>query len=198
MALVKCDECGHVVSHTAKVCPNCGFDFKAALRKLYRQHAIQELQELPKKAWEDLKEEQINESKISNFFNLLSYIFLAIFLISLLIYLVEQNEGEASDAVNSLLVFSLMLSPALHMISKVFKKKSNEQKPTQAVSPLNQSDTESSEQKPTQAVSPLNQSDTEMEKYGITYDGTKYTYKTYRYDKLSDAIAYAKLETQRS
>lgn len=34
--------------------------------------------------------------------------------------------------------------------------------------------------------------DDESSKYGITFDGEKYCYKEYKYDKLEDAIAYAK------
>lgn len=42
-------------------------------------------------------------------------------------------------------------------------------------------------------------SDTQqMEEYGITFDGERYTYGEYKYDKLSDAISYAKLQNKRS
>ena len=41
-------------------------------------------------------------------------------------------------------------------------------------------------------ASTLNISDYDAEKYGIKFDGEKYIYKTYKYDKLSDAINYAK------
>lgn len=35
--------------------------------------------------------------------------------------------------------------------------------------------------------------DTEtMERYGITFDGEKYAFAQYRYDRLADAVAYAK------
>lgn len=34
--------------------------------------------------------------------------------------------------------------------------------------------------------------DVESSNYGITFDGEKYCYKDYKYDKLQDAIAYAK------
>jgi len=33
---------------------------------------------------------------------------------------------------------------------------------------------------------------TEMERYSISFDGEKYQFQEYRYDKLSDAISYAK------
>jgi len=35
-----------------------------------------------------------------------------------------------------------------------------------------------------------------MEKYGITFDGTKYIYQTYRYGALQDALNYAKLASE--
>ena len=35
-----------------------------------------------------------------------------------------------------------------------------------------------------------------MEKYGITYDGEKYHYLNYRYDRLKDAVNYAKKQTE--
>ncbi|MHB1620860.1 MAG: hypothetical protein ACYCTY_12915 [Sulfuricella sp.] len=42
-------------------------------------------------------------------------------------------------------------------------------------------------------------SDTQqMEKYGITFDGERYAYGEYKYDRLSDAIIYAKLQNKRS
>jgi hypothetical protein len=34
----------------------------------------------------------------------------------------------------------------------------------------------------------------EADEYGITFDGEKYRYQTYTYDKLEDAIRYAKLK----
>ncbi len=37
----------------------------------------------------------------------------------------------------------------------------------------------------------------EQDLYGITFDGEKYHYQQYRYDKLADAIAYAKLKLSR-
>lgn len=36
----------------------------------------------------------------------------------------------------------------------------------------------------------------QMEEYGITFDGEHYAYGEYKYDKLSDAINYAKLNKQ--
>jgi hypothetical protein len=36
-----------------------------------------------------------------------------------------------------------------------------------------------------------------MEKYSITFDGERYAYKDYRYDRLNDAINYAKLQERR-
>ena len=39
--------------------------------------------------------------------------------------------------------------------------------------------------------------DVDAIKYGITFDGEKYHYKSYRYDRLSDAISYAKLEEKK-
>jgi hypothetical protein len=38
----------------------------------------------------------------------------------------------------------------------------------------------------------------QMEEYGITFDGGRYTYKDYIYDRLFDAINYAKLQKARS
>ena len=38
----------------------------------------------------------------------------------------------------------------------------------------------------------------EMEEHGITFDGERYVYGEYRYDKLSDAVRYAKLQAGRS
>lgn len=38
----------------------------------------------------------------------------------------------------------------------------------------------------------------QMEEYGITFDGDRYTYGEYKYDRLSDAISYAKLQKIRS
>jgi len=35
-----------------------------------------------------------------------------------------------------------------------------------------------------------------MAKYGISHDGEKYQYQEYRYDKLEDAVAYARKTTQ--
>ncbi len=37
----------------------------------------------------------------------------------------------------------------------------------------------------------------QMKKFGITFDGERYTYKEYRYAKLDDAIAYAKVNERR-
>ena len=37
-----------------------------------------------------------------------------------------------------------------------------------------------------------------MRKYGISFDGEVYRYKDYRYEKLSDAINYAKLKKEKS
>lgn len=34
----------------------------------------------------------------------------------------------------------------------------------------------------------------QMEEYGITFDGEHYVYGEYKYEKLSDAISYAKLQ----
>jgi len=34
----------------------------------------------------------------------------------------------------------------------------------------------------------------EAQKYGVTFDGERYRYQTYSYDKLEDAIRYAKLQ----
>lgn len=38
------------------------------------------------------------------------------------------------------------------------------------------------------------QSSSEMNEYGITFDGQRYRYGEYRYDKYADALAYAKLK----
>jgi len=38
----------------------------------------------------------------------------------------------------------------------------------------------------------------EMEEHDITFDGERYAYGEYRYDKLSDAVRYAKLQAGRS
>lgn len=37
-----------------------------------------------------------------------------------------------------------------------------------------------------------------MEEYGVTFDGERYCYQSYRYDKLADAVSYAKSQTARS
>lgn len=34
----------------------------------------------------------------------------------------------------------------------------------------------------------------QMEEFNITFDGERYAYGEYKYDKLSDAISYAKLQ----
>jgi hypothetical protein len=34
-----------------------------------------------------------------------------------------------------------------------------------------------------------------MEKYGISFDGVKYSYRNYRYDVFADAVAYAQKQT---
>jgi hypothetical protein len=44
----------------------------------------------------------------------------------------------------------------------------------------------------TQSSTPQPVDDNEAKKYGINFDGEKYVYKSYKYDKLSDAINYAK------
>ena len=36
-----------------------------------------------------------------------------------------------------------------------------------------------------------------MEEYGVTFDGERYCYESYRYDKLADALSYAKLQAVR-
>ncbi|MDZ4141086.1 MAG: hypothetical protein U1C48_03660 [Methylotenera sp.] len=36
----------------------------------------------------------------------------------------------------------------------------------------------------------------QMEENGITFDGEHYSYGEYKYDRLSDAISYAKLQKQ--
>lgn len=38
----------------------------------------------------------------------------------------------------------------------------------------------------------------QMEQYGITFDGERYVYGEYRYEKLTDAISYAKVQSKRS
>jgi len=38
----------------------------------------------------------------------------------------------------------------------------------------------------------------QMEEHGITFDGERYTYGEYKYDRCSDAISYAKLQKRRS
>ena len=38
----------------------------------------------------------------------------------------------------------------------------------------------------------------EMARYGITFDGKKYQFQTFRYDRLSDAISYAKRQLDQS
>jgi len=35
-----------------------------------------------------------------------------------------------------------------------------------------------------------------MEKYGITFENEKYIFKTYRYDKIEDAVSYASQTNQ--
>jgi hypothetical protein len=37
-----------------------------------------------------------------------------------------------------------------------------------------------------------------MERYGITFDGNRYAYGEYKYDKLSDAVNYAKQQDKQS
>lgn len=42
-------------------------------------------------------------------------------------------------------------------------------------------------------------SDTQqMEEHGIAFDGERYAYGEYKYDRLSDAISYAKIQKRRS
>ena len=36
-----------------------------------------------------------------------------------------------------------------------------------------------------------------MNEFGVTFDGERYRYESYRYDKLADAITYAKLQAAR-
>lgn len=36
-----------------------------------------------------------------------------------------------------------------------------------------------------------------MEAYGVTFDGERYCYESYRYDKLADALSYAKSQPAR-
>jgi hypothetical protein len=36
-----------------------------------------------------------------------------------------------------------------------------------------------------------------IDEFGITFDGERYCYETYRYDKLADAVTYAKLQAAR-
>ncbi len=36
-----------------------------------------------------------------------------------------------------------------------------------------------------------------MEQHGITHDGDKYCFSTYRYEQLSDAVSYAKLQADK-
>lgn len=38
----------------------------------------------------------------------------------------------------------------------------------------------------------------QMEEHGITFDGARYAYGEYKYDRLSDAVSYAKLQNKRS
>ena len=45
----------------------------------------------------------------------------------------------------------------------------------------------------TPQVAPPND-DQPMNEFGITFDGERYCYESYRYDKLADAITYAKLQ----
>jgi hypothetical protein len=55
----------------------------------------------------------------------------------------------------------------------------------------------SSDRVPNTPVEPLNEA-TAMERYGIKFDGEKYHFEQYAYDKLSDAVNYARLmETRR-
>lgn len=38
----------------------------------------------------------------------------------------------------------------------------------------------------------------QMQEYGISFDGERYSFAGYRYEKLADAINYAKLQNKRS
>jgi len=44
---------------------------------------------------------------------------------------------------------------------------------------------------------PENDHDAVMNYYNIKFDGSKYTFQNYKYDKLDDAINYAKLQVNR-
>ena len=43
-----------------------------------------------------------------------------------------------------------------------------------------------------QAAEPTETDEAAMTRYGIKFDGKQYVFKDYGYDKLADAIAYAK------
>lgn len=56
-----------------------------------------------------------------------------------------------------------------------------------------------SQEAPINATSPEAQpSDSQlMEEYGVTFDGERYSYESYRYEKLADAVNYAKSQAAR-
>jgi hypothetical protein len=47
------------------------------------------------------------------------------------------------------------------------------------------------------AVPPARPCMAEMEEFGITFDGERYQYQEFRYEKLDDALRYAKLQAKR-
>jgi|JI8StandDraft_2_1071088.scaffolds.fasta_scaffold55568_2 hypothetical protein len=47
-------------------------------------------------------------------------------------------------------------------------------------------------------VEPAPSDSEQMAKHGIRFDGEKYCFREYRYDRLSDAISYAELQAKRS
>lgn len=51
---------------------------------------------------------------------------------------------------------------------------------------------------PGQVIEPVKNDEMTMEMYGIKFDGKQYIFQEYGYDKLSDAVAYAKKQKEKS
>ncbi len=69
--------------------------------------------------------------------------------------------------------------------------------------PIPKADPISNSVKPTKDESPLDSSSLTsdqvqlMNEFGITYDGEKFHYREYRYEKLTDAVNYAKVQASK-
>lgn len=62
-------------------------------------------------------------------------------------------------------------------------------------SSLEDADLQAADARPVESVTPPPSDAQQMEELGIVFDGTRYRYSEYRYDKLSDAVNYARRQT---